>query len=75
MGVVNDVEFCPIFVPYVREASVRFTKNLFLLCLEQFDVKLNPLYYTNKLGYIFSTKISNAFASMFKCCLQIYLFA
>ena len=38
ISLVNDVEFCPIFVLYVGEASIRFVKALSRLCLKQFDI-------------------------------------
>ena len=53
---VNNVELCPIFVPYVVEASIRFMKALPRLCLKQFDVRLIPLYSTNKAGQYFQLK-------------------
>ena len=34
ISVVNNVEFCPIFVPYVGEASIRFVEALSRLCLK-----------------------------------------
>ena len=33
ISVVNNVELCAIFVPFVGEASVRFVKALSRLCL------------------------------------------
>ena len=56
IGVVNNVELCPIFVPYVSEASIRFVKALSRLCLKHFDVKLLSLYRTNKVGQYFQLK-------------------
>ena len=56
ISVVNNVELCPIFVPYVGEASIRFVKALSRLCLKQFDVKLLLLYRINKLGQYFQLK-------------------
>ena len=50
ISLVNNVELCPIFVPYVGEASIRFVKALSQLCLKQFDVRRLPLYRTNKVG-------------------------
>ena len=50
------MELCPIFVPYVGEASIRFVKALSRLCLKQFDVRLMPLYRTNKVGQYFQFK-------------------
>ena len=50
------MELCPIFVPYVGEASIRFVKALSRLCLKQFDVRLLPLYRTNKVGQFFQLK-------------------
>ena len=56
ISVVNNVELCPIFVPYVGEASICFVKALSRLCLKQFDVRLLPLYRTNKVGQYFQLK-------------------
>ena len=56
ISVVNSMELCPIFVLYVGEASVRFVKALSRLCLKQFDVRLLPLYHTNKVGQYFQLK-------------------
>ena len=56
ISLVNNVELCPIFVPYVGEASIRFVKALSRLCLSQFDVRLLPLYHTNKVGQYFQLK-------------------
>ena len=50
------MELCPIFVPYVGEASVCFLKALSRLCLKQFDIRLLPLYHTNKVGQYFQLK-------------------
>ena len=50
------MELCPSFVPYVGEASIRFVKALSRLCLRQFDVRLLPLYRTNKVGQYFQLK-------------------
>ena len=54
ISVVNNVELCPIFAPYVGDASIRFVKALSRLCLKQFDVKLIPLYCSNKVGQYFN---------------------
>ena len=56
ISVVNNVELCPIFVSYVGEASIRFVKALSRLCLKQIDVRLLPLYCTNKVGQYFQLK-------------------
>ena len=56
ISVVNNVELCPIFVPYVGEASIRFVKALSRLCLKHFDIRLLPLYRTNKVGQYFQLK-------------------
>ena len=56
LSVVNNVELCPIFVPYVGEALIRFVKALSRLCLKHFDVRLLPLYRTNKVGQYFQLK-------------------
>ena len=56
ISIVNNVELCPIFVPYVGETSIRFVKVLSRLCLKQFDIKLIPLYPTNKAGQYFQLK-------------------
>ena len=56
ISVVNNAELCPIFVSYVGEASIRFVKALSQLCLRQFDVRLLPLYRTNKVGQYFLLK-------------------
>ena len=56
ISLVNNVGLCPIFVPYVGEASIRFVKALSRLCLRQFDVRLLPLYRTNKIGQYFYLK-------------------
>ena len=56
ISVVNNLQLCPIFVPYVGEALIRFVKALSLLCLKQFDVELLPLYRTNKVGQHFPLK-------------------
>ena len=47
-----------IFVPYVGEASIRFVKALFRLCLNQFNARLIPLYCTNAVEWdsIFNEK-------------------
>ena len=50
------MELCPIFVPYVGEALIRFVKALSRLCLKHFDVRLLPLYRTNKVGQYFQLK-------------------
>ena len=50
------MESCPTFVPYLGEASIRFVKALCRLCLKQFDVRLLPLYRTNKVGQYFQIK-------------------
>ena len=34
ISLVNNVELCPIFVPYVGEASICFVKALSRLCLK-----------------------------------------
>ena len=56
ISVVNNVELYPIFVPYVGEASIHFLNALSRLCLKQFDVRLIPLYPTNKAGQYFQLK-------------------
>ena len=56
ISVVNNLKLCPIFVPYVGEASIRFVKALSRLCLKQFDVRLLPLYHTNKVRQYFQLK-------------------
>ena len=56
ISVVNNVELRPIFVLYVGEASIRFVKALTRLCLKQFDVRLNALNRTNKVGEYFQLK-------------------
>ena len=56
ISVANNVELCPIFVPYVGEASIRFVKALSRLCLKQFHVRLLSLYRTNKVGQYFLLK-------------------
>ena len=53
ISMVNKVRLCPIFVPYVGEASNRFVKDLSRLCLKQFDVRLLPMYRLNKVGQYF----------------------
>ena len=53
ISVANNVELYPIFIPYVGKASIRFVKALSQLCLKQFDVRLLPLYRTNKVGQYF----------------------
>ena len=50
------MESCPIFVLYVGKASIRFVKVLSRLYLKQFDVRLLPLYRTNKVGPYFQLK-------------------
>ena len=47
LSVVNIVELCSIFVPYVGEASIRLVKALSRLCSKDFDVRLLPRYRTN----------------------------
>ena len=61
ISVVNNVELCPIFVPYVGEASIRFVKALSRLCLKQFHVRLLPLFRTNKVGQYFQLKSETPF--------------
>ena len=56
ISVVNNVELCPIFVPYVSEASIRSVKALSRICLKQFNVKLIALYRSNKVGQFFQLK-------------------
>ena len=53
---MNNVGLCPIFVPYIGEVSILFVKALSRLCLKQFDVRLLPLYRTNKVGQYFQLK-------------------
>ena len=50
------MELGPLCIPYVGEASIRFVKALSRLCLKQFDVKLLPLYRTNKVEQYFQLK-------------------
>ena len=56
ISVVNNVELYSIFVPCVGEASIRFVKALSRLCSKHFDVRLLPLYRTNKVGQHFQLK-------------------
>ena len=53
---VVELHVCPIFVTYVGETAVGFVKALSQLSLKQFDVKVIPLYCTNKVGQYFQTK-------------------
>ena len=83
ISVVNDVELCPIlFRMLVKRQSVFW--KLFLdygydLCntrRENITIwsKVDSFVSCKQIGTIFWTPISNAFASMLKCPLQIYLF-
>ena len=70
INVVNDVELCPIFVLHVGMAPISFVKALSLLCLKQYDVKLIPLYRTEKGDNIKSATllpISSNVANKFTC--------
>ena len=65
------MDLCPIFVPSVGEASIHFVKALSRLCLRQFDVRLLPLYRTNKVGQYFQLKSETP---LFLCLNVVYKF-
>ena len=65
------MQLCPIFVPYVGEASIRLVKALSRLCLKQFDVRLLSLFRTNKVGQYFQLKSE---ASLLLCSNVVYKF-
>ena len=54
INIVNNVELCPSFIPYVGEVSICFAKALSRSCLKQLNARLILLYCINKVDSVFN---------------------